>query len=114
MAEDTFMGVARSSIPWSPTIDYEKCDFCMDCDDFCPHRVFERRDGDVRLVVANPENCVVFCRACAKTCGPDAISFPDKALTVALIKKLREEERRSGAAAGECDAIADGRREGEG
>ena len=26
--------------------------------------------GDVKLVVANPNNCVVFCRACAKTCGP--------------------------------------------
>ena len=50
----------------------------MECDKFCPHRVFERRDGDVQLVVANPDNCVVFCRACAKTCGPDAITFPDK------------------------------------
>ena len=44
----------------------------------------------VKLVVANPNNCVVFCRACAKTCGPDAISFPDKPETVARIKKLRE------------------------
>ena len=79
MAENTFMGVPRSKIPWAPTIDYDKCDFCMECDDFCPHRVFERREGDVQLVVANPENCVVFCRACAKTCGPDAISFPGQA-----------------------------------
>ena len=78
MAESTFMGVPRSMIPWAPTIDYDTCDFCMECDDFCPHRVFERREGDVKLVVANPNNCVVFCRACAKTCGPDAISFPDK------------------------------------
>jgi len=44
------------------------------------------------LVVANPENCVVFCRACAKTCGPDALSFPDKPATVALIKRLRAAE----------------------
>ena len=51
MAENTFMGVPRSKIPWAPSIDYEKCDFCMDCDEFCPHRVFERRDGDVKLVV---------------------------------------------------------------
>jgi NAD-dependent dihydropyrimidine dehydrogenase PreA subunit len=92
MAESTFMGVPRNKIPWAPTIDYSRCDFCMECDEFCPHRVFERREGDVRLVVANPDNCVVFCRACAKTCGPDAITFPDKSETVALIKTLHGPE----------------------
>jgi len=95
MSDITFMGVPRPKIPWAPTIDYEKCDFCMECDDFCPHRVFERRDGEVRLVVANPDNCVVFCRACAKTCGPDALSFPEKPEIVALIKRLRSEEDES-------------------
>jgi NAD-dependent dihydropyrimidine dehydrogenase PreA subunit len=93
MSEDTFMGAPREKIDWCPTIDYEKCDFCMECDEFCPHRVFERRDDEERkLVVAHPENCVVFCRACAKTCGPDALSFPDKKETTALIKRMREEE----------------------
>jgi NAD-dependent dihydropyrimidine dehydrogenase PreA subunit len=92
MSESTFMGVPREKIPWCPEIDYDKCDFCMECDEFCPHRVFERRDGEERkLVVAHPENCVVFCRACAKTCEPDALSFPDKKETTALIKRLREE-----------------------
>ena len=86
------MGVPRSNIDWSPTIDYSKCDFCMECDEFCPHCVFERRDDEERkLVVANPENCVVFCRACAKTCDPNALSFPDKKETTELIKRLREE-----------------------
>jgi NAD-dependent dihydropyrimidine dehydrogenase PreA subunit len=92
MAENTFMGVPREKIPWFPTIDYATCDFCMECDEFCPHRVFEHREGDEKLVVANPDNCVVFCRACAKTCGPDSITFPDKPEIVALIKKLRAEE----------------------
>ncbi len=91
MAETTFMGVPRRLIPWAPTIDYGKCDFCMECADFCPHRVFERREGQVRLVVANPENCVVFCRACTKTCGPDALSFPNKGEVVALIKTFLAE-----------------------
>jgi len=91
MPDDTFMGVKRDAIPWYPTIDYSKCDFCMECDEFCPHKVFERREGDRKLVVANPNNCVVFCRACSKTCGPDAISFPEKSDILALIKKLREE-----------------------
>ena len=91
MPEDTFMGVKRDKIPWFPTLDYAKCDFCMECDKFCPHKVFERRDGAPKLVVANPNNCVVFCRACSKTCGPDAISFPSKPDMITLIKKLREE-----------------------
>lgn len=91
MAETTFMGVPRSEIPWFPTIDYTKCTYCMECDKFCPHGVFERREGEeIRLIVANPNNCVVFCRACSKTCGPDAISFPSKSAILARIKSLRE------------------------
>jgi NAD-dependent dihydropyrimidine dehydrogenase PreA subunit len=92
MADTTFMGVAREKIAWFPTIDYGKCTFCMECDEFCPHRVFMRQDGDRKLVVANPTNCVVFCRACSKTCGPDAISFPGKPETIAMIKQIRERE----------------------
>jgi len=94
MAENTFMGVARDRILWAPTIDYSKCDFCMECDKFCPHGVFERREGEEnRLIVAHPDNCVVFCRACSKTCGPDALSFPEKTETVKLIKEIRESQR---------------------
>ncbi|MDA8216844.1 MAG: 4Fe-4S binding protein [Dehalococcoidales bacterium] len=89
MAENTFMGVPRDLIPWAPVIDYAKCNFCLECDEFCPHGVFQRQEGDTKLVVATPNNCVVFCRACAKTCGPDALSFPDKAETTMLIKELR-------------------------
>ncbi len=89
MSDSTFMGVSREKIEWAPTIDYSKCDFCMECDKFCPHRVFEHRDGERKLVVANPNNCVVFCRACAKTCGPDAISFPNKPDIIAQIKAIR-------------------------
>ena len=94
MSENTFMGVPREKIPWFPTLDYSKCDDCMECDKFCPHQVFERRDdGEQKLVVANPNNCVVFCRACSKTCAPDAISFPEKPAIVALIKAIREEAK---------------------
>jgi len=89
MSELTFMGVARAKIDWSPRIDFSKCNHCMECDDFCPHQVFSRIEG--KLAVANPTNCVVFCRACAKTCGPEAITFPDKAKTTAYIKELRKE-----------------------
>lgn len=91
MSETTFMGVPRAKIDWKPTIDYSKCNYCMECDKFCPHQVFERQGGEVKLVVANPTNCVVFCRACSKTCGPDAISFPNKAEVTVKIKELRKE-----------------------
>ena len=89
--KDTFMGVPRDTIDWKPTIDYEKCDYCMVCFDFCPHHVFEKRENEpIKLVVANPLNCVVFCRACSKTCGPDALSFPSKAEVSKKIKETRE------------------------
>ena len=91
-AKETFMGAPRNKIPWWPTIDYSKCDFCMECDKFCPHEVYEKTDDDVRkLFVKNRYNCVVFCRACAKTCALDALTFPDKKEISQLIKKLRSE-----------------------
>ena len=71
MSDSTFMGVPREKIPWFPTIDYEKCNYCMECDKFCPHRVFERREAEERkLIVANPNNCVVFCRAAPRPAVP--------------------------------------------
>jgi NAD-dependent dihydropyrimidine dehydrogenase PreA subunit len=69
----------------------------MDCDDFCPHKVFERReDEDKKLIVKNPQNCVVFCRACGKTCGLDALSFPNKTETTKRIKEIRKELEGNG------------------
>lgn len=91
MSENTFMGVPRELIDWAPTIDYSKCDYCMECDKFCPHQVFEVRENEEKkLIVKNPHNCVVFCRACSKTCGPDALSFPIKTETTAKIKEIRK------------------------
>jgi len=88
--KETFMGVPRKKIPWWPEIDYNKCNFCMECDKFCPHNVYERTENqEKKLIVKNPYNCVVFCRACAKACAPDALKFPDKRETTQLIKKLR-------------------------
>ena len=92
MSETTFMGVPRDKIDWSPRIDYAKCNYCMDCVKFCPHQVYEVRETEERkLIVKNPVNCVVFCRACSKTCGLDALSFPEKNDTIAKIKTIRKE-----------------------
>ncbi|MBV7271373.1 ferredoxin family protein [Clostridium sp. PL3] len=92
MSESTFMGVPREKIDWAPTIDYDKCDYCMECVKFCPHNVFEVREKeDKKLIVKNPDNCVVFCRACGKTCGVDALEFPNKGETTKKIKAIRKE-----------------------
>lgn len=92
MSESTFMGVPREKIDWSPRIDYDKCNYCNECDKFCPHDVFEVRENEEKkLIVKNPDNCVVFCRACGKTCGVDAIDFPKKTETTKFIKKIRKE-----------------------
>ena len=91
MAEDTFMGVPRNTIDWSPTLDYDLCNDCMECVKFCPHQVFEVRENDnPKIIVKNPDNCVVFCRACGKTCGLDAITFPNKSETTTKIKETRK------------------------
>ncbi|ENK0838717.1 ferredoxin family protein [Clostridium botulinum] len=92
MSESTFMGVPREKIDWSPRIDYDKCNYCMECVKFCPHNVYEVRENeDKKLIIKNPDNCVVFCRACGKTCGVDALSFPNKNETTKTIKKIRKE-----------------------
>ena len=90
--KETFMGVPRKKIPWWPILDYDKCNFCMECDKFCPHNVYAKNnDEKQQLTVKNPYNCVVFCRACAKACVPDALKFPEKSEISKLIKKLRSE-----------------------
>jgi NAD-dependent dihydropyrimidine dehydrogenase PreA subunit len=52
-----------------------------------------REDQTPKLIVKNPNNCVVFCRACSKTCGLDALSFPDKTETTKKIKATRKAEK---------------------
>lgn len=90
MSEDTFMGVPRDSIDWSPRIDYKKCNNCMECVKFCPHNVYAvDENAEKKLRVMNPNNCVVFCRACGKACGVDAITFPDKGEVTKKIKETR-------------------------
>jgi len=92
MSEETYMGVLRKEIPWSPTIDYAKCDLCGDnpqCLKFCPHDVYGTESEPKKLVVKNPANCVVFCRSCLKVCAQDALSFPSKPDVLKVIKTKR-------------------------
>ena len=93
MTEETYMGVRRNKIPWCPKIDYSKCNFCEgapQCLKFCPHRVFGIDEKQKKLMVMNPNNCVVLCRSCRKVCAPEALGFPSKPETIRLIKEIRE------------------------
>jgi len=59
---------------WYPIIDFEKCIGCLACVEFCPHGVFEVRDG--KPFISKPEQCIEFCRGCQKgACSSGAISF---------------------------------------
>jgi len=92
MSEEAYMGVPRSKISWHPHINHEKCDLCdgdPQCLKFCPHKVYAVTGQPKKLVVENPNNCVVFCRVCKKVCAPDALNFPEKKEVLASIKKLR-------------------------
>ena len=90
--DEIYMGIPRKDIPWYPIINYGKCDLCggePQCLKFCPHEVFEVDKDAKKLVVKNPENCVVFCRSCRKVCATDALNFPSKPDVLKIIKDKR-------------------------
>ncbi len=67
------MGAIVVAKTWYPVIDYDKCVGCLSCVEFCPHEVYEEKDG--KPVVINPDNCVEFCRGCQKICDAGAIDY---------------------------------------
>ncbi|MCD6290870.1 MAG: ferredoxin family protein [Anaerolineae bacterium] len=62
------------AVTWYPIINKELCAGCGTCVDFCPHGVYEMGDDGYPVVVA-PEECVEFCRGCAKICPSGAIAY---------------------------------------
>lgn len=58
---------------WDPTIDYNKCIWCLACFNFCKQRVY-KLDENGKPFVVKPENCVPGCRGCEKVCPVWAIS----------------------------------------
>jgi NAD-dependent dihydropyrimidine dehydrogenase PreA subunit len=62
-------------IPWFPVLDYDRCENCRQCLQFCLFGVYaEDEAGKVR--VAAPEKCKTGCPACARLCPHVAIIFP--------------------------------------
>lgn len=84
-------GIPREEIPWFPSIDEEACIGCTLCVQFCSNDVLELDEATVKAHVAYPYHCVVECKACAKLCPVNAISFPNEEEFAVFIKeKLAE------------------------
>ena len=73
--EKKFSDIPREEIKWFPSINYEFCDSCNVCIDFCPKGVYERDDYKI-IKVKNPYNCTVGCNMCEQICPKKAINFP--------------------------------------
>ncbi len=92
MIEETWQGIPRNKIPWYPSINYRKCITCGKCVEYCHNRTFEfeEKEGRKKIVVKNPNNCVVFCTGCDDICPAGAIKHQTKKATREKIKTLRE------------------------
>ncbi len=77
LSVESWWGLSRKEIDWSPSIDYDKCATCGICFVTCGRRVFDFDKDQKRIVVARPYNCMVACQTCANLCPTNAISFPD-------------------------------------
>jgi NAD-dependent dihydropyrimidine dehydrogenase PreA subunit len=64
--------------PWYPVIDYERCNGCRKCLNFCLFSVYSV-DDDGTVVVSASANCKDMCPACARVCPQNAIIFPKHA-----------------------------------
>ncbi|NQV33357.1 MAG: hypothetical protein HQ515_11750 [Phycisphaeraceae bacterium] len=62
-------------VPWFPVIDYDRCQTCKLCMNFCLFGVYDQSD-DGQVKVRQPANCKTNCPACARVCPHQAIIFP--------------------------------------
>jgi len=72
---DVKPAIADEWVPWFPVIDYDRCENCKQCLNFCLFGVYEL-SADQQVRVAKPENCKTNCPACARMCPQSAIIFP--------------------------------------
>lgn len=96
MAGRDYMGIPREKLPWRPLVDLDKCIGCGTCLETCPNNVYVLDVEASKVVVANPENCVVLCDKCAGFCPEEALSFPDREAMKQLISKILREMRNQG------------------
>jgi ferredoxin len=92
VSEESYEGVPRSKIPWSPKINYEKCIRCGKCVDFCHMKAFgfEMKGEEKKTVVKNQNACVVMRRGCEDICPVGAITHPSEEETQKIIENLKK------------------------
>ena len=92
MSKENWHEIPRSEIPWYPTIDYKKCTSCGKCAEYCTLGTyeFEEKNGERKIKVENPNNCVVLCAGCDDICPVGAIIHPSKKEIRETIKSLRK------------------------
>ena len=73
---DNYLGIPRKEIPWFPAIDYNKCNTCKICMEYCKIGVYSFDPDKNKVFVKNPYNCVVSCNGCEDKCPNSAITFP--------------------------------------
>ena len=90
---EEYMGIQREKIPWHPTINYAKCEFCGTCVEYCKLGVYRivEENRKKRAIVKNHNNCIVFCTGCISKCPTGAISFPSKQRIREIIKELKKD-----------------------
>jgi NAD-dependent dihydropyrimidine dehydrogenase PreA subunit len=62
-------------VPWFPVVDYDRCQNCKQCMNFCLFGVYGL-SSEGRVEVQNPSGCKTNCPACARMCPAQAIIFP--------------------------------------
>jgi NAD-dependent dihydropyrimidine dehydrogenase PreA subunit len=60
---------------WYPVIDYQRCNNCLECLNFCLFGVFSL-DEDNSILIEQPDACRPGCPACSRICPEGAIMFP--------------------------------------
>lgn len=59
---------------WYPVLDYDRCNHCGACLEFCLFGVYDKENKSV--IAADPGKCKPGCPACARVCPEQAIIFP--------------------------------------
>lgn len=77
LVEDRIKFVSEESKNyWFPNINYDKCNTCKKCLEFC-NKVYHFNNEKNRVEI-KAENCKLLCKSCQNVCKYDAINLPNR------------------------------------